>query len=211
MGNQQVERVYIGYTEKVDYHTAKSRCECNQGELAGFGSDEEFDTIKEVRSLVGASAWLGLDDLGAEHYWEFIDGDHEYCSPQSSDVQDCDDLDQWAPGEPNNYGSGQDCALIWPWYGGTLDDDDCSTQQAYICEYDASEVKTANTILVPVMPWMYNHDQLPWITLVSVLLNLLFISCIGWMTVRSNCKKASPYSKVKMYSESEDEEQRLNK
>merc|ERR1712087_707315 len=70
-----------------------------------------------------------------EQRWQFVDGDLSYCEPQGTGL-DCDDIPQWAPGEPNNGYGDQDCAQLYS--SGTLYDAGCHVLKPYICEFDAN-------------------------------------------------------------------------
>lgn len=134
--------LYIGRSEEVNYDTAISRCAAFGGQLATFGSDDEFQTLLAIRNDIGSSTWIGFDDRNQEHFWRFIDGDESYCSPQGSAGTDCDDIDQWAPKEPNDWGSGEDCAQLYPT---SINDVPCDRTYPYICEYDASTFKAVHS------------------------------------------------------------------
>eukprot|EP00483_Globobulimina_turgida_P000113 UN00113 len=119
-------KMYVGIPGGYTFDEGQSKCTSMGGQLATWDNDHEWNQIKDVRSRIGGNGygWVGMDDRGAEHFWRFIDGHTQYCAPQGTG-QDCDDLPMRAPGEPNNYAGDQDCALIWPHHGVTLDDDNC--------------------------------------------------------------------------------------
>ena len=49
---------------------------------------------------------------------------------------DCDDIPQWAAGEPNNgAGNGQHCGQL---YTNSIDDAYCTDEKEYVCEFDPS-------------------------------------------------------------------------
>jgi len=206
----QCNALYIGRKENVNWDTARSRCECFGGQLATFGNDNEWNQLKTIRNKMNTNAWIGLDDKNQEHAWKFIDGDTSYCDAHGPHVQDCDDIPQWAPGQPDNWQGNQDCAYIWPHFGGTLDDGGCAISFTYICEFPDNAFYTADTDSFPILPEPSNNNPNYYILeftgfkdiiiLISVILNVLTISCICWMMKR----KSTGYSQVKMYS-TEDE------
>ncbi len=122
---------------------------------------------------------------------------------------DCDDLPQWAPGQPDNYHGNQDCATIWTKYGGTMDDSNCDALFGYICEF-ANGFASGDTELplpVDVVPNQNFIVEITGvqglITVVSVVANVLFIiSVCCWMAMKR--RKASVYEKVKMYASEEE-------
>ena len=65
--------------------------------------------------------WIGLNDQSAEGGYIWSDG-----SPVS--------YINWAEGEPNNYGDGEDCATIVVGNGGTWNDDGCEREKPGVCQ-----------------------------------------------------------------------------
>jgi len=129
-------QLYLGSKEKLTYSNALSRCEAFGGQLATFSSEGEFQALLAVRNALGSTSWFGLNDLATENSWEFVDGDTDYCQAAGANNVDCDDIPQWAVGEPNNAGSGEDCGCL---YSATINDAGCSTSKSFICEFDDSE------------------------------------------------------------------------
>lgn len=124
--------LYMGSTESASFDTAQSRCASFGGQLATFGSAGEFEALLNVRDgLGGVSAWIGLEDRGTEGHWGFIDGDTSFCQGTGTGL-DCDDLPQWAPGEPNNSGD-EDCAQLW---STSINDVGCGDSMAFVCEFN---------------------------------------------------------------------------
>ena len=150
--------IYIGQTEKVAYATAKANCASFGGQLATFSNAAQFDLLTAVVNAMGGRIWFGFDDSQVENHWNFVDGDLSYwyvfhlCNAMSNICLvsqpfgtglDCDDIPQWAPGEPNNgAGRGQHCGQLYS--GGQIDDTGCGTLKPYICEFDVNvfEVST---------------------------------------------------------------------
>ncbi|RUS76015.1 hypothetical protein EGW08_016220 [Elysia chlorotica] len=52
-----------------------------------------------LQSMAGADVWLGMTDIETEGTWLWEDGDEL-------------DYSNWANGEPNNWGPGEDCAVL---------------------------------------------------------------------------------------------------
>ena len=83
-------------------------------------------TPKTPRQLIGlmfasitSYTWIGLDDKSNEGVFVWIDG---------SDLE----WANWGSGEPNDYGSGEDCAHVTT--DGIWNDNVCSSQFAYACQ-----------------------------------------------------------------------------
>jgi len=134
----------------VDYATAKTRCSGIGGQLATFDGEEQFQAMLSVRNALGKTSWLGLDDLNEEHHWQFVDGDLSYCKPQGTGL-DCDDIPQWAAGEPNNWDN-EDCAHLW---SSSINDGKCGNSLTYICEFNANTFAYADDVEV------YDIDECP--------------------------------------------------
>jgi hypothetical protein len=79
----------------------------------------------EISTLVDAiyaeSFWIGLSDLDEEGTWTWVDG-----SPLAYE-------DAWRSGEPNDYGTGEDC--VHSNYNGVggWNDFTCHSEQAFLC------------------------------------------------------------------------------
>jgi len=145
--------LYMGRKESVNWQTAKERCACFGGQLATWSNDNDYNAIKSVRSQLGNNAWVGFHDLDAERSWKMIDGATDFCAPHTNTGTDCDDIDEWQPGEPNDYGSGEDCAELYS--NGKLNDLFCTWSRYYICEFSDGNFKTASSDLeIPNLPWI---------------------------------------------------------
>ena len=71
------------------------------------------------------SAFLGASDEAEETRWEWVTGSCSFS------------LDDWGPGEPNNY-QGQDCLVLanWPnWEDFEWFDTSCTHPRNFICEF----------------------------------------------------------------------------
>ena len=55
--------------------------------------------------------------------------------PSDPDQIDCDDLEQWANGRPNDADSSTDCGLL---QDSSIIDENCEEERAYVCEFDDS-------------------------------------------------------------------------
>jgi len=129
--------LYLGRRENVPWQTAKERCECFGGHLATWSNSNDVNAIKSVVAQLGSPSFVGIDDISKEGHWEMIDGDTDYCAPDALNPKpDCDDIDEWNNGQPNDYatGSGEDCAEMNS--NGKLNDITCTDYRKYVCEFD---------------------------------------------------------------------------
>ncbi|MFX0105897.1 MAG: lectin-like protein [Candidatus Hodarchaeota archaeon] len=110
-------------TEEKSWSDAKIDCEAQGGHLATITSEGENDFIKNLAD--SNKVWLGLTDEVSEGTWEWITGE---------DVS----YTNWYPGEPNNYGTGEDYVEMY--IDGRWNDigppQFPSTTRYYICEWE---------------------------------------------------------------------------
>ena len=112
---------YIGVNSDMSWSDANAYCESTYGTtLAKITSDEENTLVREAATAAGISSrvWIGASDDTTEDTFLWVDG---------SSV----DYSNWASGEPNDYGSGEDCAEQYS--GGTWNDRSCTSTQAFVC------------------------------------------------------------------------------
>jgi hypothetical protein len=117
--------VYGNHCYKVnpatDYYTAAQVCQAWGGHLATISNKAENDFVASVCGGNGW-CWMGLNDIGAEGFWLWINGEPVVFS-------------YWLTGEPNNQGN-EDCGSICATCGqvGGWNDAKCTTFLAYVCE-----------------------------------------------------------------------------
>jgi len=200
------------------------RTHFNNGKLATWSSDAEWNRIVELHKESGShlGTWVGLYDKGTEGQWMFVDDDPRYCEKYTPG-ENCNKLPQWAPGEPNNAGNGEDCAEISTGMGNKLNDLDCDRRYWFVCEYSGCSEdndKVADTI--PFVPQLPHPDEpvnnVPGTQFVfdfasgqqGVVIVALAASTVIWMAIavyyccqfRQQRGKES-YSKVVQFSEDE--------
>lgn len=145
--------LYLGRRELVSWQIARDRCSDFGGKLATWSNSNDYNAIKSVRSQLAYTSWVGMHDLNQEGHWQMIDEDTDYCEPHGPHKVDCDDLDEWAHGQPNNLWGNQDCAVIKG--TGELNDVRCDVSRYYICEFSKYHYKVASSDLeVPDLPWI---------------------------------------------------------
>ncbi len=75
----------------------------------------------EANAVSSTNWWFGLNDSATEGSWAWDGGSD---SPYTN----------WRAGEPNDYGTGEDCVWVTPTGAGQWNDKDCTATAAYICE-----------------------------------------------------------------------------
>ncbi len=117
--------------EHVSWSEARRRCQAMGGDLAFPDDDAENTALSgALRALENRNYWLGGSDGGDEGTWRTV-GDIEFTK---CDLLGCDckiGNCPWSDGEPNNW-FGEDCLEMQQ--GGTWNDEDCSSNRAFVCE-----------------------------------------------------------------------------
>ncbi|XP_071940912.1 C-type mannose receptor 2-like [Antedon mediterranea] len=108
-------------TDFQPYWDAEAICANEGGSLVTITNQEEQDFLSVRADVLRAEMWIGLHDTKGTFEW--IDG-----SALS--------FTNWAPGEPNEAGSGEDCVSFVSKYSrlGMWNDLDCTRHQPYICK-----------------------------------------------------------------------------
>ncbi|NNE38244.1 MAG: HYR domain-containing protein [Gammaproteobacteria bacterium] len=84
---------YYGSNQTATWPSAQAHCTSLGGQLAVINSAAENTFLSS--HLTTQTAWIGLSDFASEGHFTWVNGD-----PLS--------YTNWYPGQPNNYGSGQD-------------------------------------------------------------------------------------------------------
>ncbi|XP_060555140.1 C-type lectin domain family 10 member A-like [Ruditapes philippinarum] len=116
---------YLFGHQKLSFFSAESYCNQHKAYLVHINDATEDSFIREhLRDMKGLSWWIGLTDDDIENTWKLY-GTNEIA-----------DFTNWAPGQPNDYGSNEDCAVfeMTPGYGEKWNDAPCSTLLLPICE-----------------------------------------------------------------------------
>jgi GH25 family lysozyme M1 (1,4-beta-N-acetylmuramidase)/uncharacterized protein YraI len=117
---------YKLFTEEKSWSDAKSDCEAQGGHLLTITSEGENDFIKTLAD--SNKIWLGLTDEVSEGTWKWITGEDILYT-------------NWYPGEPNDYGSGEDYVEMY--IDGRWNDigppQFPSTTRYYVCEWEKGD------------------------------------------------------------------------
>ncbi|XP_054001318.1 hemolymph lipopolysaccharide-binding protein isoform X1 [Hylaeus anthracinus] len=115
------------HTRKQNWNVARKACMDEGGYLAVPNSlDEETVLLKWLQAAKVDRAWLGIHDLFEEGEWVTVTGE----SLEKSGY------DRWTPaipGDPDNAGGHQNCAILMGEHGG-MDDIQCESLFFYFCE-----------------------------------------------------------------------------
>ncbi|XP_013397759.1 uncharacterized protein LOC106164412 [Lingula anatina] len=105
-----------------NYAQARSKCIALGGDLLSIGSVTEQTYVSALISQqTGTDFWLGANDVNREGGWEWSDG-----SPFR--------YFNWNSGEPNNFRSREDCAIILTKEGGKWNDYNCNSRSRSLCK-----------------------------------------------------------------------------
>lgn len=111
----------------------------SQGYLATITSQSENDYVS---TRLGQAGWMGANDIESEGSWEWTSGPEagmQFWSGDSSGSAVDGNYEEWADSEPNDYGTGEDCAQYLSGAGGEWNDLPCEDTllPAYVVEYGA--------------------------------------------------------------------------
>ncbi|MBX9906520.1 Ig-like domain-containing protein [Patescibacteria group bacterium] len=123
------------------WSAAKSAAEAQSaygatGYLATVTSDEENTFIYQRLSGDG---WLSATDSETEKTWKWAAGPESGTAfyNETTGLPISGGYNGWASGEPNDYGSGEDCGYMYSSQNGEWNDFPCSAQQGYVVEFGA--------------------------------------------------------------------------
>lgn len=128
---------YVLFKSSRSWIDGHNYCKGLGGQLATWGSQGQYNQMVSLHNKARstASTWVGIHDLHSEGRWQMVDGDTSYCD--NYDGTDCDNIPQWAPGEPNDWGHSEDCGEISDGHGDRLNDRKCSDRRWFICEFSS--------------------------------------------------------------------------
>ncbi|XP_053408178.1 uncharacterized protein LOC123560994 isoform X2 [Mercenaria mercenaria] len=135
----------------VNFYNAATKCMKVNSHLASIKNSEEQNLIAEIlenNNIVGKK-WQGLWTAGFDEHEE---GDWKWFM----DSITWDSNIRWTPGEPNNWGNGEDCAMIRTASSNYAEINDASCDdtrvvQGYMCKYNLDVRKCKDG-------WIYNGE-----------------------------------------------------
>ena len=103
-------------------------CQQQGGNLATITSEAQNRWVYEYFRTEGKtsnSIWIGLNDISKEGNYQWIDGSGNASS-----------FSYWQSGQPDNYGGGQNCIILWAGYLGKWGDIECASLFQGLCKWD---------------------------------------------------------------------------
>ncbi|XP_072028081.1 low affinity immunoglobulin epsilon Fc receptor-like [Amphiura filiformis] len=104
---------YFVSTVDKPFSDSLTTCEDFGGSLVSIHSQSEQDFVTGI--IPSSGSWIGLNDIRNESYFLWTDG---------TEVN----FTAWSPGEPNDYGDGEDCTQL-----ADFDEDDIWMWNDYPC------------------------------------------------------------------------------
>ncbi len=112
---------YAYCVKTLSWTGAENDCKNQGGHLVSIHSAQEFQTIAtRAASLSMDDFWIGFNDAQVEGTFAWSDG-----TPANFTL--------WNGGEPNDYGSGEDCAHVYA-SNSKWNDLDCNAGLRYVCK-----------------------------------------------------------------------------
>ncbi|XP_078679012.1 uncharacterized protein LOC144914705 isoform X6 [Branchiostoma floridae x Branchiostoma belcheri] len=125
---------YKAFNFAATFHQSISWCVKDGGTLAMPRDQKTNEFLVGLKNSVDQRKpfRFGLHDIPEENVWRWMDG------------QELGDFTDWAPEEPNNSGSGEDCVEYWPQTQkkrttNKWNDRSCFYKEKFICQVDTTE------------------------------------------------------------------------
>ena len=128
------DHAYLICRVEAPWAAAETNCEAHGMQLVRIDDAAENAWINDVafNSSPGIDRnWLGGSDLGTLGDWRWVDGAQFWSGPASG-MPVGGLYTNWDPGEPNNFGEGENCLVMFA--KATWNDDSCFTPHRYVCE-----------------------------------------------------------------------------
>uniref|UniRef100_A0A7M4FX82 Pulmonary surfactant-associated protein D-like n=1 Tax=Crocodylus porosus TaxID=8502 RepID=A0A7M4FX82_CROPO len=119
-GSQISEKLFAANGSAGDYKTSKATCSRAGGHLASPRTSSENGAIQQIIQRYNKAAYLDINDMETEGIFKY----------QSMEVIG---YVNWAPGEPNDTGGGEDCVEMYT--DGRWNDRSCEEERLIICEF----------------------------------------------------------------------------
>lgn len=124
---------YISSLVAARYDEAEILCRAGNGNLAIITDDETLLFVQQLRVRQALfDYYVGITDKDGEGNWT-------YSNDNSSTVK----YFKWYPGEPNNFGHGEDCATFRMRHSLDWNDVGCKMKTLYICQYEGEMCKNS--------------------------------------------------------------------
>jgi len=137
--------------ENLGWDEAQAEAEAAGGYLTTINDAAENAWINSTFSAVG-DLHIGANDKAVEGEWRWVEDDTQFWQGAASGSAVDDLYNNWASGEPNNAGAGQDLGKMY--VNGTWDDDDDAELSGVI----ESDVLTLN-VSGPGGGWVVEGDR----------------------------------------------------
>ena len=119
---------FVRFSTGATFETCKDKCEADGWMMpcvTDATDNAELEAIMDAGS--DTNGWLGYEspsdsDSADTSTWTWIS---DSCTSTYTD---------WSTGEPNDYGTGEDCAEIYAYKDGVWNDADCSIERACYCQ-----------------------------------------------------------------------------
>jgi len=115
-----------------------ARTQCKSSKVLGVAGDLATDTDAATHAFLITETeklWIGGSDTVTEGTWKWVTG-------EAVDMKHVSEGGHWYAGEPNDK-SGQDC-LVMNYVGTAWDDQDCTTNLRFACEYHHKGAKVVS-------------------------------------------------------------------
>jgi hypothetical protein len=120
--NWFADHAYLFCEDRRDFREAASECADLGYFLVTVSSDQENSWLHETSEVLsGQEWWTGFNDQDDEGTFTWLSGEAV-------------NYTNWADGEPNDYGRGEDCAPIHSARSDAWNDVSCDNDYRWICE-----------------------------------------------------------------------------
>ncbi|KAK9971249.1 hypothetical protein ABG768_024623 [Culter alburnus] len=124
----------------MSWENAQDYCRKNHIDLATVQSDEDWMNLREVAVEKGfyGFAWIGLYDDINSWRWSYQDESLEF--------------DSWYPDQPDNYGAGPQCAMIYS--SGLWSDYSCDNTRYFVCSDESANATEKMVLIKTQKTWL---------------------------------------------------------
>ncbi|HOW51119.1 MAG TPA: kelch repeat-containing protein [bacterium] len=127
----RIEDHYAISADQLGWHDARQTCRMMGGDLVVINSELEQHYLEKMLDPT-KTYWIGATDEATEGDWRWVDGTLFWKGNASGTAYG---YTNWEKKQPDNYGAGQDHAVIWANQNYQWDDAYPTTTTYYICEF----------------------------------------------------------------------------